>query len=204
VAKYHPVGTGPFKFVSFQRDVNLKYVRWDGYWQAGKPYLDGVEFVYIADPMVMMASFKAGEGNVLLSVEPKDAQSLESTGKYAISKCLSGMQGLVGDGSHPESPFANLKVRQAIEFAVNREPVCKAVGAGYFEATDQSCAKSNWGYNPTPSPYKYDPAKAKTLLTEAGYRTVWEDSLSLWRINRLHRLIFIPRYWSSLIMPALT
>jgi peptide/nickel transport system substrate-binding protein len=169
VAKYHPVGTGPFKFVSWQRDVNLKYTRFDGYWQAGKPYLDNVEFDYVADPMVRLASFKAGEGDVLLSLDPKDAQTLEGTGKYTTSKCLSGMQGLAGDGSHATSPFANLKVRQAIEYALNREPVCKAVGLGYYEATDQSCAKSNWGYNPTPSPYTYDPAKAKALLAEAGY-----------------------------------
>jgi peptide/nickel transport system substrate-binding protein len=169
VAKYHPVGTGPFKFVSWQRDVNLKYTRNDSYWQAGKPYLDNVEFDYIADPMVRIASFKAGEGDVLLDVDPKDAQALEATGKYTFNKCLGGMQGLAGDGSHATSPFANLKVRQAIEYAVNRDPVVKAIGLGYFEAIDQSCSKSNWGYNPTPSPYTFDPAKAKSLLAEAGF-----------------------------------
>jgi peptide/nickel transport system substrate-binding protein len=169
VAKYHPVGTGPFKFVSWQRDVSLKYTRNENYWQSGKPYLDNVEFDYVADPMVRIASFKAGEGDVLLDVEPKDAQSLETTGKYATSKCLAGMQGLAGDGSHATSPFANLKVRQAIEYAVNRDPVVKSIGLGYWESTDQSCAKSNWGYNPAPSPYTFDPAKAKSLLAEAGF-----------------------------------
>jgi peptide/nickel transport system substrate-binding protein len=167
--KNHPVGTGPFKFVSFQRDVNLKYTRFDGYWQEGKPYLDNVEFVYITDPMVRLASFQAGEGDTLLALDAKDAESFEATGKYAFNKCLGGLWGLTGDGSHDTSPFANLKVRQAIEYAINREPVVQAIGRGYYEATDQSCAKGSWGYNPAPSPYSYDPTKAKALLAEAGY-----------------------------------
>jgi ABC-type transport system substrate-binding protein len=169
VAKNHAVGTGPFKFVSFQRDVSLKYTRFDGYWQTGKPYLDNVEINYITDPMVRLASFKAGEGDVLLAIDAKDAQSMEAAGKYVFNKCLGGLNGLVGDGSHATSPFANIKVRQAVEYALNREPIVKAIGLGYYEATDQSCAKSSWGYNPAPSPYTFDPAKAKALLAEAGF-----------------------------------
>jgi peptide/nickel transport system substrate-binding protein len=167
--KNHPVGTGPFKFVSFQRDVSLKYTKWDGYWQAGKPYLDNVEFDFIADPMVRLASFQAGEGDILLRIDAKDAQSLEAAGKYSFNKCLGILWGLAGDGSHPTSPFADIKVRQAVNYAVNRDPVVKAVGLGYWESTDQPCAKSAWGYNTTPSPYTFDPAKAKALLAEAGY-----------------------------------
>jgi peptide/nickel transport system substrate-binding protein len=167
--KNYPVGTGPFKFVSFQRDVSLKYTRFDGYWQEGKPYLDNVEFMYIADPMVRLASFQAGEGNVLLRIDAKDAKDLEATGKYIANKGLGILWGLAGDGSHETSPFANIKVRQAIEYALNREPVVKAVGLGYYEVTDQPTRKTTWAYNPTPSPYTYDPAKAKALLAEAGY-----------------------------------
>jgi peptide/nickel transport system substrate-binding protein len=137
----YPVGTGPFKFVSFQRDVNLKYERFDGYWQEGKPYLDGVEFIYIADPMVRLASFQAGEADVLLGLEPLDAKSLEAAGDVVFSTCLGGLCGLAGDGAHPDSPFADIKVRQAIEFAIDREPVVKAVGLGFWGATDQSCGK---------------------------------------------------------------
>jgi peptide/nickel transport system substrate-binding protein len=167
--KTHPVGTGPFKFVSFQRDVSLKYTKWDGYWQAGKPYLDTVEFDYIADSMVALASFKAGEGDVILGLQGKDAKELEALGKYTISKTYGALFGLAGDGSHADSPFAKLQVRQAIEYAIEREPVVKAIGLGYWDATDQPCAKTTWGYNTAPSPYTYNPTKAKQLLTEAGY-----------------------------------
>jgi len=167
--KNYPVGTGPFKFVSFKRDVSLKYERFDGYWQEGKPYLDGVEFIYVADPMVSLASFQAGEGDVLLGLEPRDAASLEASGDYVFSTCMGSLCGLAGDGSHPESPFADIRVRQAIEYALDREPVVDAIGLGYWGATDQPCGKETWGYNPTPSPYSHDPQKAKELLAEAGY-----------------------------------
>jgi peptide/nickel transport system substrate-binding protein len=167
--KNYPVGTGPFKFVSFQRDVGLKYTKFDGYWQAGKPYLDGVEFIYIADPMVSLASFKAGEGDIILGVEAKDAKSLDESGKYDFNKCLGALFGLAGDGSHDTSPFANIKVRQAMEYALNRDPVVNTIGLGYWDSTDQPCGKNTWGYNPAPSPYSYNLDKAKALLVEAGY-----------------------------------
>ncbi len=167
--KNYPVGTGPFKFVSFTRDVNLKYTAWDGYWQKGKPYLDGIEFIFITDPVVRLASFKAGEADVLTAVEAKDAKSLEATGKYDFNSCMGTLWGLAGDGSHADSPFADIRVRQALEYAVNRAPVVESVGQGYWQATDQPVATTQWGYNTTPSPYSYNPAKAKQLLTEAGY-----------------------------------
>ncbi len=167
--KTYPVGTGPFKFVSFQRDVSLKYAKWDSYWQAGKPYLDAVEFSFIADPVVRLASFQAGEGDILLGVEAQDASKMEASGKYAFSKTFGALFGLAGDGSHATSPFADIKVRQAIEYAINRGPSIKALGLGYWDATDQPCGTQTWGYNTAPSPYTYDPKKAKELLVAAGY-----------------------------------
>ncbi len=167
--KNYPVGTGPFKFVSFQRDVSLKYTKFDGYWQTGKPYLDAVEFIYIADPMVQLASFKAGEGDIILGVEANDAKSLEASGKYDFNKCLGALFGLSGDGSHADSPFADIKVRQAMEYALDRDPIMNAIGLGYWESTDQPCGTKTWGYNKTPSPYAYNLDKARQLLVDAGY-----------------------------------
>jgi ABC-type transport system substrate-binding protein len=58
----HPVGTGPFKFVSYQRDSSLKFEKFPGYWQKGKPYLDGVEFLLIVDKTSAVMAFKSGQG----------------------------------------------------------------------------------------------------------------------------------------------
>ncbi len=64
-ARWNPVGTGPFQFVGFERDVSAKYKRFEGYWQKGKPYLDGVEYLYIKDPMTQSATMEAKEAHVL-------------------------------------------------------------------------------------------------------------------------------------------
>ena len=58
-AMWNPVGTGPFKFVSFERGSKLTYAKWEGYWQKGKPYLDGIEYLFIRDPMTQQAAMRA-------------------------------------------------------------------------------------------------------------------------------------------------
>ena len=64
-ARWNPVGTGPYEFVSFERDVRTKYKRFEGYWQKGKPYLDGVEYRLYQRPMTQAAAMQAGEAQVL-------------------------------------------------------------------------------------------------------------------------------------------
>jgi len=66
-----PVSTGPFKAVSYQRDVSLKFEKFTDYWQKGKPYLDGIEFNFIADAVTRLVSFKAGEAQFLATLDPK-------------------------------------------------------------------------------------------------------------------------------------
>jgi ABC-type transport system substrate-binding protein len=84
-AKVHPTGTGPFKFVSWQRDTGIKFEKFPGYWQKGKPYLDGVEWTIIADEVSRKMAFIKGDGNVLYIIEPKDVKDLEKDGKYYFS-----------------------------------------------------------------------------------------------------------------------
>ena len=58
-AKVNPVGTGPFKFVKYERGNRLTFTKWEGYWEKGKPYLDGMEFIFIRDPMTQQAAMQA-------------------------------------------------------------------------------------------------------------------------------------------------
>jgi peptide/nickel transport system substrate-binding protein len=165
----HPVGTGPFKFVSFERDVSLKYERFDGYWQEGKPYLDGVEFVYITDPMVRLAAFQAGDADVIIQILPRETETLKASGDYVFSTCPGYCIGFAGDSAHTDSPFADIRVRQAFAHAIDGEPLVETMGLGYWVVADQLCAPHTPGYNPAPSVYEYNPQKSRELLAEAGY-----------------------------------
>ncbi|MCR4393342.1 MAG: ABC transporter substrate-binding protein, partial [Dehalococcoidales bacterium] len=164
----HPVGTGPFRFVSYNRDVSVKYERFDGYWQAGKPYLDGVEFEIVADQMTGLLAFKSGEGQVLPVVQAKDADSLKQEG-FTVIIAPASVVDLVPSSADPKSPLSDLRVRRAIDYAIDKKAIASSLGYGYYEPANQPFVSSVWAYNPEVVGYPYNPAKAKELLKEAGY-----------------------------------
>ncbi len=165
----HPVGTGPFKMASFQRDVSLRYEKFDGYWQKGKPYLDAIEWTFIADRVSAQMAFKAGQGQVIYGINPEDAADLKEAGKYIIAMTPSGAFGIAGDSTNPKSPFADIRVRRAVEHAINKEAIAKGMGYGFYWTANQPATSLNWYYNPKVAGYPYNPKKAKDLLVQAGY-----------------------------------
>jgi peptide/nickel transport system substrate-binding protein len=169
-AKSNPVGTGPFIFVSWERQVKLVFKKNNDYWQKGKPYLAGVEFTIITNETTLLASFKAGELDVIMTEQPSNIKQLEESGKYNM---VEGDIGLVGglepDSLNKDSPWSNIKVRQAAAYAVDTVALSKAIGLGYYIPTQQLDAPGRWGYNNNVVGYPFSQTKAKQLLTEAGY-----------------------------------
>ena len=174
----HPVGTGAFMFESYTRDVSLKFKKFTGYWMPGKPYLDGIEFVLIADPVVRLASLKAGEAHILRAIANVDAASLKATGKYNLNTVEMATNCIAVDSAHPDSIFANIKVRQAIAYALDNAAIAKAVGMGFFLPTNQLMSPANVNYNSAIAGYPYNVEKAKQLLKEAGYPNGFDTKLS--------------------------
>jgi ABC-type transport system substrate-binding protein len=165
----HPVGTGPFKLASFQRDVSLRYEKFDGYWQKGKPYLDAIEWTFIADRVAAQMAFKAGQGQVIYGINPVDAADLKGAGKYTIVTTPSAVFGLIGDTGNTKSPFADIRVRKAVEYAINKEAIAKALGYGFYKTANQPAPRESWYYNPKVVGYPYNPKKSRELLAQAGY-----------------------------------
>lgn len=177
----NPVGTGPFKFENWDRDVAVKFSKFDGYWQEGKPYLDAVEWHLIADTMTAMASFQAKDIDVLVNLDPDIARQLEAAGA-SIKKLETGLGalsiGFCGDSINPNSPFSDARVRKAISFAVDKEAIVKNILYGYAVVTNQWGVPSSWCYNPDVEKYDYNPEKAKELLAEAGYPNGFKTKLT--------------------------
>ncbi|MBN1850537.1 MAG: hypothetical protein JW932_18355 [Deltaproteobacteria bacterium] len=167
----NPVGTGPFRFVSWQKDVRVKFEKFADYWQKGKPYLDGIEWIVIKDPMSRLAAFQRGEVDDLSNVPPKDVEGLKAAGKYYGSFCeLSALTFcMMGDSAHEGSPFADIRVRRAIEHAIDKQAMAKIFALGLGQVGNQYAPPGSWGNNPNVKGYPYDPQKAKNLLVEAGY-----------------------------------
>ncbi|MBW2609224.1 MAG: ABC transporter substrate-binding protein [Deltaproteobacteria bacterium] len=174
-AKKNPVGTGPFKFVSFERDVMMKFEKFDQYWQKGKPYLDGIEAHYIANKLTQIMSLRGGEAHALWDAVVDKAVELEKEGFIIIGQPVS-MRAIAGDSGHPESIFANKKVREAVEYAINRKELTR-LGHGWWEPVNQYASKKANGYNPDLIGRPYNPERARQLLKEAGYPNGFKTKL---------------------------
>lgn len=184
-AKLNPVGTGPFKLVNWERDSKQVYERNEDYWQEGLPYLDGVEWHIIADPVTAMASFQTGELDAFIAVPGQNAADIEAAGGMILTLETgigAAMNGVVGDSGHPDSPFADVKVRQALGHAIDQEAIVDAIQSGYGTVVNQWAREDSWAYNPDVVGYPYDPDRARELLTEAGYPDGFETTI--WANNR--------------------
>jgi ABC-type transport system substrate-binding protein len=168
--KGHPVGTGSFKFVSWQRDVKTVYERNDNYWIPGKPYLDGLETYVIPDPTVAQASLIKGDIDIYAQTPPQQATELQEKGFIVASPtCGGAARMMIGDSANPDSPFANLKVRQAMWHAIDQQAIVDSVWRGLVLKGTQYAQPNTWPYNPDVVGYPFDPNKARQLLAEAGY-----------------------------------
>jgi ABC-type transport system substrate-binding protein len=166
--RWNPVGTGPFKFDSYERDVVLKVSRFEDYWQEGKPYLDAIEAIFIIDPLTASASFEAGEADAVGGDVAKVLYDLQQKG-YEILKTYTGAITLIPDSKNPDSILADRKVRQAIDYAIDRDAIVKARGFGLWTTTYQFASPDASGYIKDLPARIYDPEKARQLLAEAGY-----------------------------------
>ena len=116
-AATHPIGTGPFEFVSWEKDTATTFKKFNGYWQKGKPYLDGVEWTN-ADPLTREMALKERRTRCSIRTGRQNIKKLENQG-FLTPHGLSGASTLVPDSKNPNSPWSKLKVRQAAQYAIN-------------------------------------------------------------------------------------
>lgn len=173
--RWHMVGTGPFTQADFQRDVSLTTVKNPNYYEAGKPYLDGIQFLYVADPITRQVLWRSGGGDVM-NVDAQTASLFAASGNQ-IKSIPNATLCLFPDSVNTTSAWSNLKVRQAVEYALDKEAIVKAFGYGYYTAAYQIPSKNSSAYDPTIPGRKYDLAKAKQLMTDAGYPNGFKSSL---------------------------
>ncbi len=174
----NPIGTGPFKFTGYQRDVFIRLGEKNtDYWQKGKPYVNSYENILVSDVMTRKNAFLSGTAQIIDGITPRDADELSKKG-YQIISAPFLIFFIAGDSNNPDSPFANLKVRQAVSHAIDNKGIADTFGYGYWKTTNQLSYPGHSMYNPDIKGYPYDPAKAKQLLTEAGYPNGFQMTLS--------------------------
>jgi dipeptide transport system substrate-binding protein len=177
-----PVGTGAFQYVAYRKDAVIRYKANPTYWP-GKAKIDNLVFAITKDPSVRWAKLKAGECHVMTYPNPAD---LDAMRKNANVKLLQ-QEGLnVGYLAYnvKKKPFGNLKVRQALTMAINRDAIIKAVFRGAGKVAKNPIPPTIWSYNEATKAYPYDPAAAKKLLAEAGYPNGFETDIWAMPVQR--------------------
>jgi peptide/nickel transport system substrate-binding protein len=163
------VGTGPFKLVEWKRDSHIKWERNKDYWQKGRPYLNGLEFRYIPDPVTASSMMQAKEADMWTGAPVKDQADLEKKGFIRRYGYCAFPAIIYPNTSDPNRPTGKQKVREAIEYGLDKAAIARALGFGYYSPMKMVAPEGDWGYDPNYPGRPYDPEKAKKLLAEAGY-----------------------------------
>lgn len=164
----NPVGTGPFKFVSWSKDDSIVLEKFEDYRVEGLPKLDQVIFSVIPDNASRLIALKSGEIDIMDGLNPDDAAGVESDDNLVLYERAENNFGYVGFNVEKE-PFTNKTLRQAISHAIDRQAIADALYAGYAVPAKNPLPPSYMGYNDEVEAYEYDVEKAKELLAEAGY-----------------------------------
>ncbi len=170
----HIVGTGPFVLTEWKQGDRQVLKKFGDYWDMGvdgqkKPYLDGVEMRWIADSAVAFLELRTGNLQFQTDVQARDVPAARSNPDFVSMEWPSRGSMQMMALAQKNGPFqTNLKLRQAAQYAIDREAVLKAVGQGFGTLQETLIYPGQVGYKPDLPGYKYDFNKAKQLMTDSG------------------------------------
>ena len=169
-----PVGTGPFKFKDWARGSQVVLVKNEDYFKKDLPVLDQVIFRVLPQASLAVVALERGEVDYLDTLPPADVSRMLASKAFSVLPTLAGPGGsfCINTGvfnlTHP--PLDNLKVRQAIYYAINREFMVPAVLGGLGRvAKAPISAGIRWAHDASLPSYPHDVARANALLDEAGF-----------------------------------
>lgn len=180
-----PIGTGPFVFSKYQKDAQIRFKGNKHYWLPDDVKLDNLIFAITTDASVRMQKLKKNECQVTLFPRPADIEPLKNDPNLNMPHQAGFNLGYIAynvtnpiKGTTTPNPMAQLKVRQALDMAVNKQQIIDAVYQGAGQLAVNAMPPTQWSYDDTIKDVPYDPEKAKALLKEAGIKEGTE--ITLW------------------------
>lgn len=167
-----PVGTGPFKFEEWQPNGFIRLARHAGYWNAAEVKLAGVKFNFVPEAATRQVGIGNGQFALLPHIDAATALQLKGKPNIAVRETTELAYTLIGMNTS-KPPFDNAKVREALNYALNRKEIIDGAlfGSG-APAAPLPAVLRDWAVDVKDLPcYAYDPAKAQALLKEAGVAT---------------------------------
>lgn len=155
-----PIGTGPYEFASWTQGENVKIKAHDGYW-GGEPKVTGATYVWRTESSVAAAMVKTGEADLAFAIAPQDADNPETDKVYPNSE--TSMFRLSVD----VPPLNDLRIRKAINLAIDREAFLGTVISEVAQRATQQIGPNVFGWNDKLEPWEYNPEEAMRLVEEA-------------------------------------
>jgi peptide/nickel transport system substrate-binding protein len=161
------VGTGPWKLVEYKRDQHVKLEAFDGHWR-GKPPFKHLVFRSIPEVATQVAELKTGGVDIIRNVSADLVPELKSHPQTSVSSAPILRTHYVTLDMR-QAPFDKKLVRQAANYAIDREAILQKMMAGLGKVVPTVVHPMAFGYDGSVTPYSYDPKKARELLAQAGY-----------------------------------
>jgi len=165
----HPVGTGPYRFVSWAKDDHVELEANPTYW-GGRPKITHAFIRTIPDQASRLAALLSGSVDVINDVPPDDYAVIQRTPRLQLVEASStGIYYILFNLVNPKGPIADVRVRQALNMAVDRTAIAQGIMHGAVAPATSFCSAVSLGCDTTVLGFPYDPARAKQLLKDAGY-----------------------------------
>lgn len=162
----HPVGTGPFQ-VQAWKPAAATLTAFKGSWRA--PKVDALEVLALPDATSRVQGLLSERIDLAMILGPDSTDTVESAGHRMLIYPLGGVMGLAFITTKDKTPVKDVRVRRALNYAVDKERIVKVLLNGAGKVSGQPATRTGFGHNASVAAYPYDPAKAKALLAEAGY-----------------------------------
>lgn len=167
ILEHEPVGTGPYRFVEWKRGRYIELVANPDYWKPGLPRIKQLKFLFIKQDE-QIAALLEGQVDLVTKLAGKDTLKVMQAPDTKVQKRHVAAAFWVAMKNH-DSPFSLQKVRQAMNYAVNKRHLIQYVAKGNSLQIPSMNNPMEIGFNPNLQPYPFDPQKARQLLQEAGY-----------------------------------
>jgi dipeptide transport system substrate-binding protein len=178
----NPIGTGPFSFVGFARDVSVRYRAFPAYWGQSQS-VDTLVFSITPNPAVRLTKLRSGECHVMAFPNPSDLSKIASDPDLQLLQQEGLNIGYLAMNTL-RKPFDDLRVRRAMNMAIDKQAIVQAVYQGSGVPAKNPIPPTLWSYNNDITDYAYDVGAAQMLLAEAGYADGFETDLWYMPVSR--------------------
>ena len=172
----NPVGTGPFKFVEFAQGDHLTLGKNPNYWRSGLPYVDTLQMPIYSDPQTQATALEGGSLDAAVNISLRDASRLQTTSGYQVMLNKNSGALYVIQPNTTLDPTSNKALRQALQYAIDRQRIADTVLLKLGEPTELPWFPTSPAYDADKNrTYAFDLAKAKSLIQQAGLSSVQLD-----------------------------